>query len=303
MITRFSYSSSGTFKICSSACEGPIIQHLRLLDSFHMILVSVSIYHYLISNYNNPSALAYGHWSLYVSVIANIVIASVVQGFFTLRIFQLCSQRIRWWVAGFIIILIIAHVGFGLETVAFFFMKQEFSKLSDITLVAAMPFAIFAVLTDIVIAIALCILLNENRTSFSRTNAIISTLMVYAINRCLLTSVVAIVEIIVFAAAPKSLWFLAIDFCIGKLWANSLLATLNSRNFVNGNGDHSINTTTRISNLEFSDQSTGVTGTDTSQSYQLRSIELTKDPRKARYTDLVGESRTKRGSRDRSDSA
>ncbi|EEB92336.1 hypothetical protein MPER_09172 [Moniliophthora perniciosa FA553] len=59
---------------------------------------------------------------------------------------------------------------------------------------------------------------------------LIRTLMIYAVNRCLLTSAVAIVEVIVFIATPGSLWFIAIDFVIGKLYANSLLASLNSRN-------------------------------------------------------------------------
>ena len=72
-----------------------------------------------------------------------------------------------------------------------------------------MPFAIFAVLSDVSIAVALCILLHGSRTNFKRcvylcasldikfnrlfcvtvsTNAIVTTLTIYAINRCLLTS-------------------------------------------------------------------------------------------------------------------
>ncbi|PPQ70253.1 hypothetical protein CVT24_013078 [Panaeolus cyanescens] len=94
---------------------------------------------------------------------------------------------------------------------------------------AATPFAIFAVLSDILIAAALCVLLHGSKTGMKRTNAIITTLIIFAINRCLLTSVVAIIEVIVFAVKPHSLWFIGFDFVIGKLYANSLLATLNSR--------------------------------------------------------------------------
>jgi hypothetical protein len=165
-----------------------LVTVIWILDSLHMALISMTIYHYLVSNYNNPSALGVGHWSLFVSIVVNIVIASIVQGFFTLRIFQLCNERLRWWVASGIALLIVAHMGTGFETVGCFFIKKEFSKLREITLFAAMPFAVFAVSSDIAIAIALCILLHNSRTSFSRTNAVISTLMMYAINRCLLTS-------------------------------------------------------------------------------------------------------------------
>ncbi|KAG6336251.1 hypothetical protein ID866_2828, partial [Astraeus odoratus] len=89
------------------------------------------------------------------------------------------------------------------------FIKKQFASLSQITLYAATPFALTAVLSDVLIAGALCILLHGNRSPFFR--------------------VVAIIEVIVFATSPDSLWFLAVDFVIGKLYANSFLASLNSR--------------------------------------------------------------------------
>jgi len=130
------------------------------------------------------------------------------------------------------------------------FIKKELAKLSEISLKAAMPFAIFAVLSDIMIAGALCYFLHGGRTGFKSTDTIVTTLIVYAINRCLLTSVVAVLEIIVFSTMPHSLWFVAIDFVIGKLYANSLLATLNCREAL-----RAVNTTTsnsvRLTDMEF----------------------------------------------------
>ncbi|OAX32253.1 hypothetical protein K503DRAFT_870249 [Rhizopogon vinicolor AM-OR11-026] len=40
---------------------------------------------------------------------------------------------------------------------------------------------------------------------------------------------VAVAEGITFAISPSNLWFFGIDFVIGKLYANSFLASLNSR--------------------------------------------------------------------------
>jgi hypothetical protein len=54
----------------------------------------------------------------------------------------------------------------------------------------ATPFAMFAVLADFAIAGSLCVLLHHRRTPFKRTNNMISTLILYAINRCILTSYV-----------------------------------------------------------------------------------------------------------------
>ncbi|TFK37299.1 hypothetical protein BDQ12DRAFT_216821 [Crucibulum laeve] len=227
-----------------------LVSMIWVLDTAHMALVSLCMYHYLVTNYANPPALGIGHWSLFMSVALNVVIAFVVQIFFTFRIFRLSSAKIRWWITGIISLAILAHFCFGIETVVFLFIKKELKKLPEITLFAAMPFALVAVLSDIFIALALCILLHGSRTGFRRTNAVVTTLMIYAINRCLLTSVVAVAEVIVFAIAPDSLWFLAIDFVIGKLYANSLLATLNSRQSIRVGVGSSVNTV-HLSDIDF----------------------------------------------------
>ncbi|GLB44355.1 hypothetical protein LshimejAT787_1602850 [Lyophyllum shimeji] len=213
-----------------------LVASIWALDTGHMALVSICMYYYLVTNYSNPPALAVGHWSLFTSVAVNVTIAFLVHVFFTVRIFRLSSRRVRWWLTPIISLLVLAHFCFGVETVVFLFLKKRFDKLNEFTLFAAMPFALFAVLSDIFIAAALCVLLYGSRTGFRRTNTLVNTLMVYAINRCVLTSVVATAEVIVFAVSPHSLWFLAIDFVVGKLYANSLLATLNSRRSIAGRG-------------------------------------------------------------------
>lgn len=187
------------------------------------------MYHYLVTNYDNPPSLAIGHWSLFMSVAINTVMACIVQIYFTIRIFRLTGSKLRWWLTSIIGISVIAHLCFGIETFVLMFIKKDLKKLSEITLFSATPFAIFAILSDVLIAGSLCILLYGGRTGLRKTNSIVTTLIVYAINRCLLTSVVAIVEVIVFSVVAKSLWYIAIDFVIGKLYVNSLLATLNSR--------------------------------------------------------------------------
>jgi hypothetical protein len=89
---------------------------------------------------------------------------------------------------------------------------QEFQRLHEILAMPVTPFALSAVLSDVAIAGALCGLLWHTRTAFSDTNNLISQLILWAINRCLLTSVVAIAETIVFAVRPTTFWFLGVDF-------------------------------------------------------------------------------------------
>ncbi|THH07056.1 hypothetical protein EW145_g3639 [Phellinidium pouzarii] len=188
----------------------------------------------VISSFANPAALEYGIWSLYLSIGVNVSIAFVVQCFFIHKIHGLSGRN--WYLTGPLSIVVLLHLAFGFETMAEFFIKKRLNSLAQLTYIAALPFAVAAVLSDIAIVVALCLLLQHNKTSFRSTNVLLNYLIVYAINRCLLTSIVAISEVVVFATIPNSFWYLAIDFVVGKCYANSLLATLNSRSALRGKG-------------------------------------------------------------------
>ncbi|TFK59931.1 hypothetical protein BDN72DRAFT_905413 [Pluteus cervinus] len=246
-----------------------LVWAIWILDTLHVAFMCYCIYFYLATNYGNPSVLGTGHWSLYLSTLLNVIIAFLTQCFFTQRIYELSPPHLKWWITGSIGLFVVGHLCFGVETIIFFFIKKQFSRLHEITNVAAMPFAIFAVLSDITIAGALCILLHGNRTQFKKTNALLNTLIIYAINRCLLTSVVAIVEVIVFCISPNSLWFIAIDFVIGKLYANSLLATLNTRRAIQ-NSTSAINSVP-LSDFQIEGGDTMISGTTGVDSEDLRS--------------------------------
>ncbi|KII89955.1 hypothetical protein PLICRDRAFT_40137 [Plicaturopsis crispa FD-325 SS-3] len=173
-----------------------------LLDTLHVSFVGHAMYHYLVSSFGNPVAFVDGIWSLYSSMLVNLVMAIVVQSFFAMRIHHLCQSQIKWYLTTIILLIVFLHFCFGMETAVEFFIIRRLDKLQDVTFIAVLPFGITAVLSDIIIAVALCILLASNRSEF---------------------------EVIVFTLMPNSFYTLAIDFIIGKLYANSLLATLNSR--------------------------------------------------------------------------
>jgi len=132
-------------------------------------------------------------------------------------------------VAGAIGFFVVSHFVFGIKTVVNLFATKEFIRLKTLSFSSVIPFGISTILSDILIAIALCVLLHNNRSDFGDTNSIINKLIIYAIHRCILTSAVAIAETVVFSALPDTFYSFAMDFIIGKLYANSLLAVLNSR--------------------------------------------------------------------------
>lgn len=212
-----------------------LVGSIWILDTLHVCFMCHALYYYLIVGFGNPRALVYGTWTLITSIGINVTTSFIAQCFFTERIFRLCSPRKRWWVTSVIGIAVLAHFAFGIETVAFLFIKKEFERFKDVTLIAVVPFGITAIISDIIVAATLCVLLGSKRSAFEDTNSTINTFIIFAVNRCILTSTVAVAETIVFSVLANSFYSVAIDFVIGKLYANSLLAVLNSRATVRSN--------------------------------------------------------------------
>ncbi|KAF8073802.1 histone acetylation protein-domain-containing protein [Lyophyllum atratum] len=79
-----------------------------------------------------------------------------------------------------------------------------------------------AAAADIIIACALCYYLTKNRTGFSR------------LTTGLVTSVIAFIAVVTFATMPTNFIWLAFFWILGKCYVNSILAALNSRDFLRG---------------------------------------------------------------------
>jgi len=82
------------------------------------------------------------------------------------------------------------------------------------------------------IAASMCWSLYRWRTGFARTDSIIMTLTTYIVNSGLLVSLLAVAVMINFVVSPTSMIWVAIYWTMGKCYVNSLLAMLNSRDYV-----------------------------------------------------------------------
>lgn len=75
----------------------------------------------------------------------------------------------------------------------------------------------------------LCYFLRKNRPSFTDTMRIIDTLTFWTIQNGSMTSAAAIATLLCWKIMPSNRVFLGLHFVVAKLYANSLLATLNAR--------------------------------------------------------------------------
>ncbi|OJT08982.1 hypothetical protein TRAPUB_116 [Trametes pubescens] len=87
----------------------------------------------------------------------------------------------------------------------------------------------FAAAGDVVIAAILCTILQVSKTGFSKSNLLVNRLIVFSVNTGLLTSVCACMSLITILALPDTFVYICFFFLIGRLYSNSLMATLNAR--------------------------------------------------------------------------
>ncbi|KAI6021889.1 hypothetical protein BKA83DRAFT_4289423 [Pisolithus microcarpus] len=197
-----------------------LVVAMWILDTLHISFICHALYHYLITNYAVPTSLEY-----------ILFVVGAVQCYFAHKIYHLCPPRLGWLVTAPIILFLLTH--FDILTTTYRFANDEFDFLPKIRFSALIPCSAALVLVEVLITLSLCILLYENgsHSAFPRTKRLLNTLIIYAVNRCFLILLVALAELATLVD-HHDIWAMGLDFNIGKLYVNSLLASLNTRQYL-----------------------------------------------------------------------
>ncbi|KAI6096447.1 hypothetical protein EV401DRAFT_1127926 [Pisolithus croceorrhizus] len=233
-----------------------LVATVWILDTLQVSFMCHALCFYLITNYGVPSSLDYAVWSLPVSILMNVLTVFAFQCFFARQIYYLCAPRMKWWITALIMIFILTQLGFGIETVVLGFFSPSPSVATQTTSYGVTPFAAIIALADVLITISLCILFygKGSVSAYPSTKRLLNTLVVYTVNRCVLNLLVAI-AVLVMSVEDKTTWLLGWTFVVGKcqfpclsndrrdnpvyhriIYANSLLASLNSREHLRSQG-------------------------------------------------------------------
>ncbi|KAI6158207.1 hypothetical protein BKA82DRAFT_996667 [Pisolithus tinctorius] len=224
-----------------------------VLDTLHVSLTCHILYYYMITSYGVPTSLEYNIWSLTTSFLVNILMVCITQLFFAHILYYLCRPHVKWLVTTPIMLLVLAHFGFGMVSTVLEFVNNKISVLTQIRFYGVTPTVATVVLAETLITVSLCILLYDSGSylAFPGTKRLVNTLIVYAVNRCLLTLLVAIAELVM-TANENHAWLIGLNFIIGKLYANSLLASLNTRQYLRSLGS-GIESAERVDAIHFAD--------------------------------------------------
>lgn len=211
-----------------------LVAFLWVLEALHTALTSHFFYIYAISNWGNVLVLLKKPiWSLVLQVGLGAFVGTIVKGCFAMRVWRFSKHNI--WITSFIIISTLIQLGFSLWFTIRGFRLTTLTDIYSIFGVATVALSL-GPFTDILTAFTLCYYLRQLKSTYSRSNSLVNHLMLYAINTGIITSTFSVACLICYNLMPKNFVFIGLFFVISKLYANSFLATLNTRQISQGRG-------------------------------------------------------------------
>ncbi|KAK0221432.1 hypothetical protein IW262DRAFT_1481780 [Armillaria fumosa] len=221
---------------------------ILLLETVDQVFIGHVVYHYAISNFANVLALVQGSvtWSFILQQTVGAVVGCIVKTSFALRVWRF-SERNKF-ITGIILLLTYGQLGLAITFTLKAFELTGVFEVVNLRVLGSTSLGV-GVLTDMVTAISLCYFLNKLRTGYHKSDSLVNSLVLYAINTGALTSAVSLSTLILYNIMPTNLVFVACFFILSKLYAISFMATLNTRRIVRGKGTDKQGTTSNNTNM------------------------------------------------------
>ncbi|KAF7342307.1 hypothetical protein MVEN_01819100 [Mycena venus] len=228
-----------------------LVASTLFLDTVHLAFVIHTVYHYLISNYYRNDTLQVMVWSVSLEALPTGITAGLVQTFYAHRIWKMSQHNI--FLTGFILLLVFATSACGTAWVVLALQAGTYERLLKISARTLFLFRWLSVLrpsrpiqpltisinalstaADVIITSTLCFMLQQTRPASLETETMVNRLILFTINTGLLTSLCAVASLISLIISPRTLIYASFYFCIGRLYSNALLASLNARAVIRG---------------------------------------------------------------------
>jgi len=206
-----------------------VVWGVMLLETVHTGFAIDMFYHYTITSFGSIEDVATIVWSAGASVVMQMLIVILVQGFYLRRVWILSHRSPV--LTGLIGVLLVVRVAFGFATSGFCFTLQtwpQFRQTVGPLFTLSCGLGLSAAL-DLFIALTLMFYLHRSQTGFKNTDNIIRGLMAYVVNTGAITMTVSIAIVLTFVFLKSSLVFAGLVVLAGKLYSNSFLGTLNAR--------------------------------------------------------------------------
>jgi len=206
-----------------------LVAWIWLVDAAHTVLICTGVWHYAILNFGNPAATAVIVPGFALNNVMTTTITFSVNLFYLSRIHKL--SRGNWFFTVPIAILCFSRLFVSYSTTIVMFRAKTFHTfLAEFKPVLISSLSVSAA-TELAIAGSRWYFLKTIRAGYTMSHEAVDAVMVFTVNDGIMTCAVIMISGACFLAMPHYWVFTAVFFSIGKMSGNSLLATLNLRNW------------------------------------------------------------------------
>ncbi|KAF9069338.1 hypothetical protein BDP27DRAFT_1421123 [Rhodocollybia butyracea] len=198
-------------------------------DAIHTVMICSTIWEYLIVNFSNPDIVTKIFPTVGITVAMTAVTTLSANSFYGWRIHKLSKQN--WWLTGPIIFLSIARVGLAFATTSELIIMKTYPAFREKFQNLFTSGLIVSAVTDVIVSFARYYYLRNLKQGYMPTQEAVDAVVVFTLNDGILTCAVVIAAIACWLSMPHNFIYLGIYFTISKLYSNSVLATLNLRNW------------------------------------------------------------------------
>lgn len=204
---------------------------LILIETLHQFLLCVALYKIVVNNFGNQDIVNVVIPELFVGTIFQGFITFSAHLFYIYRIWAF-SSRLKLFP---LFALPLTTLQLGL-TIANNALALRHSNPIFLNTIAWTTYSTHAINTflDVVFVIAMLYLLNRENTLFVKHNGMVQRFTIVVVNTGFATTIATLLTIIFLKVEPNTLIYVFFDFLISPLYCNSVLANLNSRDYIRG---------------------------------------------------------------------
>ncbi|KAF7309388.1 hypothetical protein MIND_00309600 [Mycena indigotica] len=201
-----------------------------LCELAHVICITHMLYRLVIKDFAHPERIQFEGLGLTLglSTVFNAIVAMCVQGFFAYRIYRLSKTLvisfISWILSFLFFVASLTVFVLGLKSAVYGTFQSQWGWLLDTTWSLAAGNDLLIALT---LAVQFWIWRRDEPTV--QTIALVDKLIAWTIETGLVTSAAALVNLVCFVVMKDNFIWIAWYVVTARLYSNSLLASLNSR--------------------------------------------------------------------------
>ncbi|KAJ3710021.1 hypothetical protein C8R42DRAFT_691916 [Lentinula raphanica] len=201
-----------------------------------IVFISHTIWGTLVLNFGVIAVVEHVPWSVPLALLTTGLSTSLAQMFFSWRIYTLSGGATKGGKL-LIVFLLIAIIISTMQlsaciafNVKFYLFNRNFELVPSLNRISEVWLA-SAVIGDYINGITFVVMMRRERkkTAFPQTKAILDKIIINFVESGLITATLALADLIVFLVLPTTTVRVTLEFTLGPLYANVMMANLNSR--------------------------------------------------------------------------